>query len=380
MAFQKSSQMSSPDRPPAADALENTLSAFQSLGDNCEFGLVQRYVGCEPLGLFRFTTAPLDEVVRALDSDLEGYGGEGDLSIFVGPYDFLCCASRRYGFHYSTGELAGTIDPAVLIAREYRKVAYLRRRLLEDLAAGEKIFVRKGPPEERFEAFATLARAVRRHGACPVLRVVQAESEAQAGTVRRCSEGVLEGYVRRFSPYEGGMQIELEPWIDLARNAEWLARDRPGRPPPLDVAEVAARYRAGPVAHATGGPDGVAIRTAAFGTAGARSGAVHVFSAWVWIPAALEADRVFGVFGRLHLTGRDADLGIRDAWQRVWVSAALPSGADRIRLGLGAIGPGRQRFWSTGWQLSRGPLPPAAPVPTARIGRGLGAWLARLRP
>jgi hypothetical protein len=31
---------------------------FESLGDSCELGLVQRMVGVEPLGMFRFAGAP----------------------------------------------------------------------------------------------------------------------------------------------------------------------------------------------------------------------------------------------------------------------------------------------------------------------------------
>lgn len=36
------------------DARAEILGQFESLGDNCEFGLVQRIGGIEPLGLLRF--------------------------------------------------------------------------------------------------------------------------------------------------------------------------------------------------------------------------------------------------------------------------------------------------------------------------------------
>lgn len=39
------------------DMLPSELVArFESLGDNCEFGLVQRHFGAEPVGVFRFPT------------------------------------------------------------------------------------------------------------------------------------------------------------------------------------------------------------------------------------------------------------------------------------------------------------------------------------
>ena len=47
------------DRPAAKTAprlpLNRTIAQFESLGDNCEFGLLQRQLKAEPLGLFRFS-------------------------------------------------------------------------------------------------------------------------------------------------------------------------------------------------------------------------------------------------------------------------------------------------------------------------------------
>ena len=34
--------------------LNEMLLEFESLGDNCEFGLVQRHFGAEPISLLRF--------------------------------------------------------------------------------------------------------------------------------------------------------------------------------------------------------------------------------------------------------------------------------------------------------------------------------------
>jgi hypothetical protein len=48
------------------------LLQFESLGDNCELGLVQRRAGVEPLGLFRFAGAPLRHLIRALETRFAG--------------------------------------------------------------------------------------------------------------------------------------------------------------------------------------------------------------------------------------------------------------------------------------------------------------------
>ena len=50
----------------------NLALQFESLGDNCELGLVQRRAGVEPLGLLRFAGAPLRRLITALDARFEG--------------------------------------------------------------------------------------------------------------------------------------------------------------------------------------------------------------------------------------------------------------------------------------------------------------------
>ncbi|MBE7247769.1 MAG: hypothetical protein INR63_22720, partial [Actinomycetospora chiangmaiensis] len=50
------------DRTTAA-LLAERLHAFRSLGDNCEFGFVQRYGGVEPSGLLRFSYTPMEDLI-----------------------------------------------------------------------------------------------------------------------------------------------------------------------------------------------------------------------------------------------------------------------------------------------------------------------------
>ena len=51
---------------------------FESLGDNCEFGLFQRMCNAEPLGLFRFAGGYLPEIIRGLNSGFSGLWGPGE--------------------------------------------------------------------------------------------------------------------------------------------------------------------------------------------------------------------------------------------------------------------------------------------------------------
>ncbi|HEX2941395.1 MAG TPA: hypothetical protein VHO91_10130 [Rhodopila sp.] len=67
---------------------DDILFAFESLGDNCEFGLVQRYHGIEPLGLLRLAgfnvpfEARLAKRTHALRLGFDGLGAPDTIGHF----------------------------------------------------------------------------------------------------------------------------------------------------------------------------------------------------------------------------------------------------------------------------------------------------------
>jgi hypothetical protein len=72
---------------------------FESLGDNCELGLVQRMAGVEPLGMFRFASAPLRNVIRAMTGRFAGIAEPGQINI-QGVKDEYMIHLIKYGFAY----------------------------------------------------------------------------------------------------------------------------------------------------------------------------------------------------------------------------------------------------------------------------------------
>ncbi|MFC7663952.1 hypothetical protein ACFQWF_16330 [Methylorubrum suomiense] len=173
-----------PTCEPDCIPLHALLGRFESIGDNCEFGLVQRYCGVENLGLLRFSASRIDDLIHALDSDFELYGQGNDLFVYPHASNYLFCRSHRYVFEYNTGHLAGSDDPAAVLKRESRKVAYLKRRFLEDLRLGEKILLRKAGADEGSDAVAALLRAVRRHGSCELLSVRAGRADRACAVTR----------------------------------------------------------------------------------------------------------------------------------------------------------------------------------------------------
>ena len=54
--------------------LDELMLAFESLGENCDFGLVQRHAGAEPLGIYRFSGTNLYQLLSTLNNEFEGVG------------------------------------------------------------------------------------------------------------------------------------------------------------------------------------------------------------------------------------------------------------------------------------------------------------------
>src|SRR5580704_10413054 len=119
------------------------LRDFESLGDNCEFGLVQSSLGIEQLGFFRFNSVSADALLRALNNGLADFENLAGLDIEIACNDELIVHIPGYGLRYHTFYTRGDADIDRLRRQQTIVVRFLARKLLEDLRAAEKIFVRK---------------------------------------------------------------------------------------------------------------------------------------------------------------------------------------------------------------------------------------------
>jgi hypothetical protein len=126
------------------------IAEFESLGDNCEFGFVQRHHGLEPGGLLRWASSTLDGLVLALERRFAGLYQFEDLA----PYTPNMVIDRKYdiAFHSEMhSKLNGRCLEYTLASdqlhavhrNESEKISYLLTKLTDALIGGEKIFVYK---------------------------------------------------------------------------------------------------------------------------------------------------------------------------------------------------------------------------------------------
>ena len=121
-------------------------SHFESLGDNCEFGLVQRRCDIEPLGLLRFSGSYSNEIVRGIELGFEGIGEPEDVMAVLegdeGQREYMI-HERKYGLTYHSFVYEGERSADLMRQQEATRLKFLRRKFVDEMDAGEKIFVVK---------------------------------------------------------------------------------------------------------------------------------------------------------------------------------------------------------------------------------------------
>jgi hypothetical protein len=379
---------------------QEIVGHFESLGDNCEFGLVQRLAGVERLGFFRFNFAALPALLRALDCDFADVAAPEQVEIYVEPNQELMVRVRHYGFEYHTHTRLGGVDIELLRTQQIKAIRFLVRKFLDDLRSGEKIFVRKGMDCTHVNQLRPLLRALQRHGPVTLLWVVTQDDAHPAGSVEVVEAGLLKGYIDRFAPYDDAYDLSLV-WFDICRGALHLWRNgspagtlhkSAGLPVGANLIRHSDSFGGNawwqmPHAHAVlsdavprlhelcavmehGLLQSSRIETGAIHGnrigQGLSSGSTYVASLSVWLPADFGgaiAGAVVDGFESLQIT--NANLTRRETWQRVSVTARVPTDVSSASPALFLVGPVGTRIFSTCWKLELGSVPTPYQPPVA---------------
>jgi len=249
-----------PAPPPPADLDPSDAAMmlrFESLGENCEFGLLQRAAGAEPLGLLRFASTNLQRLIAALDNGFAGLGEPSKLSIETENGQDYMVHDHVFGLHYHAWVKVGEMPPEAVHQREVRRVPFLIRRLTEDLESGHKIFVRHELGRGSDSGTYALLPALRRWGPNTLLYVKVSDAAHPPGTVERREPGLLVGYIERFAPGENAHDFLTPQWLAICRIAQGLVW--PALAPDPPSANAAASNTRAEAVPARAHPGGVSL-------------------------------------------------------------------------------------------------------------------------
>jgi hypothetical protein len=205
-----------PAMPPEPSEL---MLQFENIGDNCEFGLVQRHFGAEPVGLLRFAgMGDPYRLIRFLDDDFGRFGEPGSLGVnIVGDEYFII--DQVYGIAYHTFRNKHEFAAEQVIHENEIKAGYLKRKFREDLEDGEKILVYKRVVTQDPHEMIAVHAALNRLGAVnKLLWVTQADDRHASGDVEWVGDRLLKGYIGTIS-LSNAHDFDAEAWLRLCRNA-----------------------------------------------------------------------------------------------------------------------------------------------------------------
>jgi tetratricopeptide (TPR) repeat protein len=213
---------------PSALTPADLMARFEGLGSGCEFGLVQRHFGAEPLGLLRWGAIPAEKLADMLNAKLANVGNPESVEMFAfGESREFFFRDKRYSLEMHTFIPARPDEYTRVLSQQIQRAQFLARKLLEDLATGDKIYLYKRHVGTLSDAEAyPIYRALRQYGRHALLCVVPADPPAfPGGTVVVRDEGLLFGYVDALSPTSSAAEIRYDSWEAVLRAAYNVWRD-----------------------------------------------------------------------------------------------------------------------------------------------------------
>jgi len=353
------------------------LLLFEGLGDNCDVGVIQRAVGIEPFGLFRFATCKPADVVALLRTRFERLGEPDDLWLDeVGPRREYWVKSRHCSFEAHTDRYADGDDSEVVRAALIEKIRFLKTRLIRDLSRGRRLCVWRGAADAA--AINEIAVQLQTYAPTCLLWVKVAAAAQVPGSVERISDGLLHGYVSRYGDYDGGPRPPVEEWIRVFANAYrlWRGADPPKTPIDNLISRAMTTQTCSWFADSSAAvrvldepaPTGGAVfehrlgRTETTLIYGSRlpigTGGNLAFSVWIRIPGGFRGERISAVLrGYPAIAQWTADPKSYTNWQRIWVTANLPADTRNVFCEITADGAVGDVFHSASWCLERGNRP-----------------------
>ena len=205
------------------------LQNFESIGHDCEFGLVQRRFGAEPVGLLRFNSVAYGDLVTAVANGFAQMGEPETTELITVSNGEFFVQDRRWRLGMHTFVFEGQQPADVLFGKLCRRVAFLRDKFLSDLAEGRKILVFTSPGLAQ-DDLVMLHRAFRSLGPVKLLHVAYGTASAGGfpdvapGSVAALDDGLFVGRLTREGrTASGAWDIAFDEWVSVCEQVRDLA-------------------------------------------------------------------------------------------------------------------------------------------------------------
>lgn len=194
--------------------------AFESLGANCEFGLVQRKFGAEPLGLLRWPAIDAAGLLACLRGGFKELDEISNLTLVPGAHDDWDVQTPHFLLHLYAK--IGTVEEGELVKTAFRRIQFMRRCMLESLEDADKIFVFKEWQFRMSDAeIEQIFTALKQYNSDNRLLAVRLHSDGcPAGSVSEVLPGLWSGYVEWDEKIASDETVPYASWQRICRTVK----------------------------------------------------------------------------------------------------------------------------------------------------------------
>jgi acyl carrier protein len=208
------------------------FARFESLGDSCEFGVVQQEFGIMQPHLLRFASflgGPAEQLARliaALRDDFSSIADRDFLDLQIPDQEWdggekeYRFVNSCYGWQIHTGLMVGAYDmnAAKIRLKDFpESLAFLRDKQLRELRLGRKIWIWKSAQPSPQQDVEALLDVLQIHGRNTLLWVLRADAAHPPGTIVRMRDNFLKGYIWKSDAEWAGDWSDSGAWLKLIR-------------------------------------------------------------------------------------------------------------------------------------------------------------------
>lgn len=149
----------------------NTIDNFESIGCDCEFGLVQRTFNHEPMSLLRWSSISLHSLVRMIEDDFKDLKNIDTYDIARND-DLEYMVTNKSYYLWSHTDTRKDSSKSELIESSFKRINYLQRQFVKEAKNNKKIYVHKSK-NITTEEMQLLYNAIKSLGADKILFVLK---------------------------------------------------------------------------------------------------------------------------------------------------------------------------------------------------------------
>lgn len=199
---------------------KHILLRFVSMGEDCEFGLMQRHYGLEPLGLLRWASVKPEKLAALLDDGISAIGVPANTRLTISESQGVYyLAMPQYDLAFNTMFKAHTVDEAVFIVEQNKRTKFLARQIVDQFEDGEKIFVFKQNGHVNKSAAIDLWTAIQKYGDSKLLYVAEAADDKDIGSIDVINPRLMIGALRGLGAGAEGWKIPYDAWLRICEKA-----------------------------------------------------------------------------------------------------------------------------------------------------------------